>query len=132
MDISDPEFATKVASLLCSSFPNQAHDAKTFQKQLTIALIGKPKLDLKALTDPRTGYVAKAQFLTIAGVLKWLEDNRPQMRSTAPEHRILLPDNRPPLDPEERERRANMLKALANQLRRSVKHMTVGRPSGVR
>ena len=73
MDQADEEYATKVASLLLSSFPNQPHDPKTFLRQLVIALIGRPRENLKAMVDPRKGYLARERFPTIAGVNEWLD-----------------------------------------------------------
>ena len=73
MEVADEEYATKVASLLLSSFPNQPHDPKTFLRQLALALIGRPRVALKAMVDPRNGYLAKEKFPTIAGVNEWLD-----------------------------------------------------------
>ena len=73
MELSTLEYARNVARMLCASYPNQAHDAKTFGKQLTLALTNRPKSHLKTLVDPRSGYVAKHPFLSIASVNEWLD-----------------------------------------------------------
>lgn len=76
------------------------------------------------MVDPRVGVVSACEFLSLAGVKKWLDENQPR-----PVFKKFLPEPEPEIvSPEERERRVKMLKDAAQVIRDTVKAKTVGRP----
>lgn len=130
MELADLDYARNVTRVLCNSYPNQAHDPDTFGQQLRLALMGRPKTLLQALVHPVTGYVSKAQFLTIAGVNEWLDKHgSPAPALKFRPDRFLPKPDAETVTPEERARRANMLKATAEQIRQAVRAKCIGRPA---
>jgi hypothetical protein len=76
------------------------------------------------MADPRTGVASQEEFFSLAVVKKWLNANAPETPWKP------LPALEEPEDPPEvREKRYNMLKAVAAELRACVKAKTVGRPT---
>lgn len=111
MERATVEDATKVVNMLLASFPQQAHDPKTYARQLANLCVGSPMDVLEKMVNPRCGLLAEASFLpSVAQVSAWLDENTPKPHvpklppQPLPEHRHFPPigDEEPNPTSEER------------------------------
>ena len=108
-EMADTEYATRIATMLVASFPNQPHDPATFLRQLTIVCTGRPKSTLRKLVDPRDGFLTTERFPTIAALHDWLDKQaawEPTQAFRRKQIEQQLEDRRadPPMTQEERDR----------------------------
>ena len=134
MELADEVYASRVAAVLIASFPYLAKDStQEAMRQLTRNLIqvltGKSKAIVARIVDPETGVPAKSEFLSAAVVNAWLEKNLPAA-SPIPYKELSGPDLEPweseDISPEERERRYQMLKKLAEVIRETADKKRIG------
>lgn len=117
--------AKDIVRMLLASYPNQAHDPETLQKQLIIALTGRPFALLQKLVNPIDGIVAKEKFTpSVAVVTEWLNKNTPPAPIVHPEHRLFLPEPAwtPPTE-EAKRRSAEMWNKTKRQLEATAQAM---------
>lgn len=83
------------------------------------------------MVDPSVGVASGNEFFSLAAVKEWT-DAQPEFQPfNRAEHRLLLPEPVEIVSPEERARRVAMLKGVAQQIRETVKAVTVGRPEQI-
>ena len=72
-EMADLEYATNAVRMLEGSYKNQAHDPKTYAKQLIVACVGQPKWLLRKMVHPVDGFVAKEKFPSVAALSDWFD-----------------------------------------------------------
>jgi hypothetical protein len=113
-------YASRVVNLLLRSFPQQKpHDPEVYVRQLVSLLAGQPEVTLKLMVNAGSdlSLVRQARFLpTLAEVSDWLGENLPGVAEPAA-WRKFPPEKKLEISPEERERGADILNALARRIR---------------
>lgn len=129
-ELSDEEYAARIVDMLLSSFPNgRPRDPDTYVRQMVQTCVGEPRELLREMVHPKRGVISDLSFLpTVGEVNTWLRDHKPRTES-ASYHRKFLPEPEPEsVSPEERARRVEMLRGVAEQIRDVAKTNCVGRP----
>jgi hypothetical protein len=113
-------YASRVVNLLLRSYPQQKpHDPDVYVRQLVSLLTGQPEVTLKLMVNAGSdlSLLRQCKFLpTLCEVSDWLGDNLPGVGEPAPWKKF-PPEKKLEISPEERERGADMMRALAKRIR---------------